>query len=446
MKITETNSEALKRSYKIVIPAADIETSIEVRVKEIAATASLPGFRAGKVPVSLLKQRYEDSILGEVVDNSVREAAKKVLDEKDVKPAAQPKIEITAFDKGKDLEVSLDMEILPVVDDVDFSKIKLEKLTAEINDVEIDETMKRIAAQSKQTKKAAKTRKAKDGDTVVIDYLGKIDGEEFPGGAGQDHNLELGSASFIPGFEEQLIDLKTGESKDVKVTFPSEYHAKEYAGKEAVFSVDIKEIRVPKESSIDDAFAENLGYDNLDAMKEDVKKNLEMGRDGVVRQYLRFKLLDALAEEYKFEVPEVLKDAEYEAIQRQHSIAKERGLVDEEDKDKSEEELAVEYKAIAERRVRLGLALAEVGTKNDLNVTQEEVMQAAYEEARKFPGQERAVLEYFNKNKDALESLKAPLYEEKAIDFILELSEATEKTVSMEELQKAVDDIGKDQK
>jgi trigger factor len=446
MKITETNSEALKRSYKIVIPAADIDAKVDGKVKEIAATASLPGFRPGKVPANILKQRYEDSIIGEIIDTTVREAAKQVFDDNEVRPAAQPKIEITAFDKGKDLEVSMDMEILPEVEEIDFSKLKLEKLTAEITDAEIDETLSRIAAQSKQTKKAAKTRKAKEGDTVVIDYVGSIDGEEFPGGKGEDHNLELGSKSFIPGFEDQLVGAKTGDKIDVNVTFPSEYHAKEYAGKDAVFAVEVKELRVPTESNVDDSLAENLGYEKLDDMKADVKKNLEVGRDGLVRQYLRFKLLDALVEAYKFDVPDVLKDSEYEAIQKQHEMAKERGLLDEEDKDKTDEQLAEEYKAIAERRVRLGLVLAEVGTKNKLTVTQEEVMQAAYEEARRFPGQERAVLEYFDKNKDALETLKAPIYEEKAIDFILELAKTTEKEVSMEELQKAVDDIGKDQK
>lgn len=446
MKITETNSEALKRSYQIVIPAADIDAKVNDKVKEIAATASLPGFRPGKVPANVLRQRYEDSIIGEIIDTSIREAAKQVFEDKEVRPAAQPKIEITAFDKGKDLEVSMDMEILPEVEEIDFSKLKLEKLNAEITDTEIDETLNRIADQSRQTKKAAKTHKAKEGDTVVIDYVGSIDGEEFPGGKGEGHNLELGSKSFIPGFEDQLVGAKTGDKVEVKVTFPTEYHAKEYAGKDAVFAVEIKELRVPTESKVDDGLAENLGYEKLDDMKEDVKKNLEVGRDGLVRQYLRFKLLDALAEKYTFDIPEVLKDSEYEAIQKQHKMAKERGTLDEEDRNKTEEQLEKEYKAIAERRVRLGLVLAEIGTKNKLTVTQEEVMQAAYEEARKFPGQERAVLEYFDKNKEALETLKAPIYEEKAIDFILELAKTTEKEVSMEELQKAVDDIGKDLK
>ncbi len=437
MQVTETKAEGLKHGFKVVVPAETIAEKVTDKIKSIGENATIPGFRKGKAPESFLRQRYEKAVMGEVLDELIQSESSKTLSERSLRPAMRPKIEITAFDEGKDLEFTLDVEVIPEIIPVDFATISLEKLIAEIPEEEVEKALERLAAARSDSEPVKEDRAAKNGDITVIDFVGSIDGVEFPGGKGENYSLELGSGSFIPGFEDQLVGKKAGEKVDVKVPFPADYHAKDLAGKDAVFAVTVKELREKKAAEINDDFAKFFGKDSLEELREMIRSELTREYEGVSMSNLKRVLLDALADAHDFPVPESMLDLEFDAIWKQVQTAKDKNQLDEDDAGKTEDELRDEYRAIAERRVRLGLLLAEVGMKNKIAVTDADLNRAIMMEARQFPGQEKAVFDFYAKHPEMLDRLRAPLFEEKVIDFILKAVKLNEKKVTPEELYKA---------
>ncbi len=450
MQVVETSSEGLKREFTVTIPADEIEKRVDEKLAEISQKVTLKGFRPGKVPASLLKKMYGKSVLGEVLEEAVNESSRKALEDNEIRPAMQPRIEVTKFDDGSELEYKLAVETMPEFEMVDFSKIEIEKPVAEATEEEIDKALANIASQQKTFAKVKRNRKSRKGDAVLIDFVGKVDGVPFEGGAAEDYELELGSGTFIPGFEDQIIGAKGGESVEVKVTFPENYGNAELAGKDAVFEVTVKEVREPVEVEINDEFAQKLGLENLEALKNAVKEQIENQFSQASRMRMKRDLLDKLAEMVDFPVPEGMVQGEYEQICRQLNPQ----AADDHDHDHAEgeehehkpvddgldDEQKAEFRAIAERRVRLGLLLSEVGAQNNITVPVDEVNRAIMEQARQYPGQERQVIEFYQNNPEAMNQVRAPLFEDKVIDFIAELAKVTEKKVSAEELMKDPDE------
>ena len=445
MQITETKSEGLSREFTINLPANEIEEKVTHRLMEIQRTAQIPGFRPGKVPVPVLRKRYGPSVMGEILEKAVGDSSQQALAERGLRPAMQPEIEITSFEDGSDLEYTMAVETLPEIEVVDFAKIKLERLVPEADPKDIDEALENIAKAHQSSEPITGKRKSKEGDVLVIDFVGSVDGEEFPGGKADDYQLELGSGSFIPGFEDQLAGTNIDDDVEVKVTFPESYGATELAGKEALFKVKVKEIRETTPAPIDDELAKKAGVENLQKLREGISE--EQGREynSVARMRAKRLLLDQLFEAHEFEIPPRMVEREFDTIWAQYEEQKkakaEDGSDDESDagEELPEEEQKVEYQEIAERRVRLGLLLAEVGRQNEIQIGQEEINRAIMEEARRYPGQEQQVLEFYKENPDALEGVTAPLYEEKVVDFILELANVTDKKVSVKDFMAALE-------
>jgi trigger factor len=435
MQITETRNEGLKHEFKVTVGAEDIARRVESRLQEIGRQVRLPGFRPGKVPITVLRQRYGSSVMGEVLERAVNDSSSEAMREHRLRPALQPKVEIVSFHEGKDLEYKLAVEVLPEVAPMDFAELKLERLSAEVPDDELDRALERIARQ--QRKDELVDRPAAMGDLAVIDFAGRIDGEEFPGGSAKGQRLELGSGQFIPGFEDQLAGAKAGEQRTVEVTFPADYGASELAGKPASFLVDVKEVRAITPQPIDDSLADAVGMENLAALRDAVRQQIEREYAGLARQRLKRQLLDKLAERHHFPVPQGMVDIELDTIMKQYYAerhrAKEAGAPDV-PAERSDEEIRAEYRDIAERRVRLGLLLSEVGRSNNISVSQEEINRALSEEVRRFPGRERQVIDFYRNQAGALDQLRAPLFENKVIDYILEIAEVTERAVPMGEL------------
>ncbi len=444
MQVTETLSEGLRREMSVVVDAKDLDDKLTSKLTELAQQIRMPGFRPGKVPVPLLRKTYGQRVMGEVLEETVSESTSKVLEDKELRPAMQPKIEITKFEDGSDLEYTIAVELMPTIEPIDFSGIKLERLVAEVADDVVDDRLKMLAEQMKSFSDAAADQAAAEGDAVVIDFKGTIDGEAFEGGGASDFQLELGSGSFIPGFEDQLVGLKAGESKTVAVTFPEEYGSADLAGKAAEFAVDVKQVKVPLPVPVDDSLAEKLGLENLETLRTSLRDQISQDYAGLSRARLKRTLLDALDEVQQFEVPPGMVEAEFEAIWGQ--VVKD--LEDQDktvaDLDKPEEEAKQEYGKIAERRVRLGLLLSEVGRQNNIDVSQEELTRAIADQARRFQGQEQQVFEYFQNNAEAQAQLRAPLLEDKVVDFILEMAEVTGRTVDLDDLMRDPDDEGSD--
>lgn len=434
MQVTETKNEGLSREYTIVIPAAELEDRVLVKLAEIGQQVNIPGFRQGKVPTKLLRQRYGQAVLGDVVQEAVVESSSQAITDQSLTPATQPKIDVTSFEDGKDLEYTMAVEVMPEINAVDFKTIKLERLTADISDEEIEKSMANIASEMVRSEPIKRARKSRKDDIVVIDFVGSVDGVEFDGGKADDFQLTLGSNRFIPGFEDQLIGAKPGEHVTVNVSFPEDYQAENLKGKDAVFEVDIKEIREQVETPIDDELAKSLGLESLDQLKDGTRQQLEQNYTMFSRNRLKRDLLDQLDEAHDFEIPPGMVETESQSIWEQFEEARREDRLDDEDKEKSEDDLKAEYEKIASRRVRLGLLLAEVGRENNIEVTAEEVNQAMLQEVRKYPGQERQVMEYFQQNQQAMAGLRAPIFEDKVIDFILEMAEVSERAVSPEEL------------
>lgn len=434
MKIKETKSEGLSREYNVTISAADFEKGVQNKLHEIGKTVAMAGFRAGKVPFSMIEKKYKANAMSEALDDMLRDGVNDLLKEKNLRPVFTPDVDIKKFEEGKDIEFSVKMDILPEIEIKDFGSIKLEKVMADVPEEEVTKALNYMAESRRDSVKVEENRETKKGDIAVIDFVGSIDGVEFNGGKGSAYPLEIGSNSFIPGYEDQLIGKKVGDVVDVKATFPENYHAKDLAGKEALFVTTIKEIREVKKSEINDEFAKSMGKDNLDALKEEVKSHIAKDYEAASKMKLKRALLDALDKAYKFDVPSKLVDMEYETIVKQYEAAKKNNQLDEDEKNKKEADLLKEYKEIAVRRVKLGLLLAEVGKEAKVEVTQEDINKAIMVEAQRYPMQAKAIFDFYLKNKDAIERLRTQVYEEKVIDHVLAQVKTEEKKVSVAEL------------
>ncbi|MDD3669336.1 MAG: trigger factor [Alphaproteobacteria bacterium] len=425
----------LAHTLTLTIPAADFAAKMDAKLADIQKEARLPGFRPGQAPMTMIRKKYENAAKGEVLDALVQDAVQKKLADEKIRPALRPKVELTdAFEDGKDISVKIDAEALPDIVPADMGKIELTRMKAEATDAEIDAALAKLRESKKTTEIIAEDRPAQNGDVIVIDFTGTIDGAAFKGGAGKDYYLGLGSNTFIPGFEEQLVGKKAGDKADVSVSFPADYHAKELAGKKAVFHVDVKELRAWKLPELTDAFAKLFGMDSVERLKNTIRDELNKEYAQVARTHAKRALLDILEKEHDFDIPQGMADLEFDMIWKQYEDAKARGQLDEEDKGKPEDALKQEYRKIAERRVRLGLLLAEIATANHVALTQEDLTNAVMREARRFPGQEKAVFDYYAKNPQALDQIKAPLFEEKVVDYILGVARVSDKAVSVAEL------------
>ena len=435
MQVTEKSKEGLKRTYDVIVSASDIEEKINARLIQIAQTANMPGFRPGKVPVSLLKKTHGQAIMGEMLEKTVNESSQEVMTEKELRPVSQPKIEIKKFDEGSDLEYSIELEVFPEISLIDFSKLKLERMKVPADEKQVDEMISQMSAGQKDSKPIKKDRPVATGDVAVIDFTGSVDGEEFAGGQSENYGLEIGSGSFIPGFEEQIIGKSVGDEFDVNVTFPSEY-AKELAGKNAVFAVKVKELRETIPVNLDDDFAKKMGAENLEDLKNKLRENQEAELGQYTRMRVKRELLDKLDEAHEFELPKGLIENEFDAVWQQFEKQRKEhpDKIEEEDKDKTDDELKDEYREISARRVRLGLLLAEIGRVNEVSVTPEEINRAIMQEAQQHKGKEKEVFEYYKNNPEAMQAIQSPLLEEKVVDFIIELADVTEKKATIEEL------------
>ena len=434
MNIKETKSKGLSREYNVVVSVEEFNNEVSKKLKEISKNVSMAGFRAGKVPFAMIEKKYKANAMTEALDDLVRDGMNKVITDNNLRPVFTPDVDLSKFEEGKDIEFNVSMEIMPAIELNDFSGIKVEKLVAEVPSEEVEKALNYMAESRRDTVKVEEDRETKKGDVTVIDFVGSIDGVEFEGGKGEAYPLEIGSNSFIPGYEDQLIGKKVGDVVDVKATFPENYHAKDLAGKEALFVTTIKEIREIKKSEINDEFAKSMGEENLDKLKETIKGRIAKDYDNASKMKLKRALLDALDKAYNFDIPQKLVDMEYDSIIKQYEAAKQNNQLDEEEKAKKEEDLLKEYKDIAIRRVKLGLLLAEVGNTSKVEVKQEDINQAIMMEAQRYPMQAKAIFDFYLKNKEAVERLRTSVYEEKVIDYVLSKVETTEKTVSVEEL------------
>ena len=448
MKITKKNSKGLKREFNIVISAKEIEDKINEKLSEIALTARIPGFRPGKIPTSILKARIGKEVRGEILQTSIDEASKKAIQDENLKPVMKPSIDIEKYDEGSDLKALLSLEIMPIIKHIDLSKIKLEKFIAKVSDKDVNEALDRIAKQNQQTQPLKKARKSKLGDTLVIDFEGKMNNVVFDGGTGKGHHLALGSNSFIPGFEEGLVGLNANDEKKLKLSFPKDYGMEKLAGKKVTFDVKINEIREPVPVKYDENFAKNLGMPSMKDLKKAISDQISNEHSNVTRSKLKMQLLDILDKKYKFDLPEGMVEQEYISVCNSLNKNKtETKNVQKENNIKPDEKMTKDEKAdaknIAQRRVKLGLLMGDIGRNNNIDVSEEEIKQAVMMEAQKYPGQEKQVLEYYEKNKEASQNLAGPLFEEKVFDFICEMSEIKEKIVSVEDLYKEEGDSKK---
>jgi trigger factor len=443
MQVTETLNEGLKRGYAITVPASELEAKVTEKLEEARKDFQMKGFRKGKAPAALMKKMFGKSVLGEAMQETIDKAMRDHFEASGERPALQPQVKMTSEDwkEGQDVEVSMTYEALPQVPEVALGEVQLEKLVAEIEDAAVDEALANLAASAKDFADRKKGSKAKDGDQVVIDFAGSVGGEPFEGGSAEDFPLVLGSKSFIPGFEEQLVGVKEGDEVEVKVSFPENYGAPSLAGKEASFAVTVKAVKAPKPAEIDDALATRFGAETLDALKEQIRKRLADEYAQASRAILKRRLMDALDERVTFDVPPTLVDVE--AKQIAHQLWHEEHH-DHHGHDHGEIEPTPEHVKLAERRVRLGLLLAEIGNKHDITVPEADVQRAIFAQARQYPGQERQFFEFIQKNPQAFQQLRAPLFEDRVVDFILELAQVTEKPVGKDELQKAIEALDDD--
>jgi trigger factor len=442
MQVTETSAAGLKREYKVVVPATDLEAKVNARLDDLKGRVQLRGFRPGKVPVAHLKRIYGKSAMAEVIENAVREVNDKIVSDHGFKLATEPKVvlptEQGAVDgviEGKsDLAYTVEMEIVPPIELTDFKAIKVERLTAEVGDSEIDQAVQALADQNRPY--TAKDGAAEKGDRVTISFQGTIDGQPFDGGAAEDVPVQLGSGRFLPGFEDNLIGAKAGESRTFDIKFPDEYPAAAIAGKTAQFAVTVKTVEAAGTVTVDDDFAKTLGLESLGKLRDAIRDRIQREHSGASRQKVKRALLDQLDERHKFEPPPSLVEQEFNNVWSAiEGDLKQQGRTFA-DEGTTEEKARADYRAIAERRVRLGLVIAEIGEKNNITVTEEQLRAAVMEQVRQMPGREQQVWDYYRNNPGALASLRAPLFEDKVVDFVLELADVTDKPVSRDELFK----------
>ena len=438
MQVTETLNEGLKRGYAMVITADELNSKVDEKLKEAQPEISLKGFRKGKVPMPMLKKQFGKNLMGEVMQETIDGAINSHFSDAGVRPAMQPNVQMTNQDwkEGDDVHIEFTYEALPEIPEVDLSKIKLNKMVVKADDAAVQEALANLASTAQSFKSRRKGSKARDGEQVVIDFVGKVDGEAFEGGSAEDYPLVLGSNSFIPGFEDQLIGVKAGDEKDVNVTFPAEYGAANLAGKDAVFTCTVKDVKEPVAAEIDDELATRFGAENLDGLKAQIAERLEAEYAGAARAVQKRELLDALDKLVKFDLPPTLVDTE--AKQIAHQLWHEENP-DHHGHDHDVIEPTAEHTSLAERRVRLGLLLADLGQKAEVEITDAEMTQAIMAQARQYPGQERQFFEFVQQNQNMQQQLRAPIFEDKVIDHIFGLAKVTDKDVSKVDLQKAID-------
>jgi trigger factor len=440
MQIVETTNEGLKRAYTVKIPAKDIEARIDAEVKKVAPQVRMPGFRPGKVPANLIRKMHGEALHSDAFNASVRESVDQLMRDKKLRPALQPKVDLgEGYEQGKDAELTVELEVLPEIEAPSVDGLKLEKLTVPVTDTEVDEALAKLASNQKSYTDAAKTKKSADGDQLIIDFVGRVDGVEFDGGKAEGAALVLGSGQFIPGFEDQLTGLKAGDSKTIKVTFPADYPAENLKGKEAEFDVTVQAVKVEGETKIDDEFAKSLGLEDLAQLKGLLKGQLEQETAGLTRTQMKRQLLDKLAADHDFAVPPSMVEAEFEQIwqQLQAEVAKE------DDPEAARKEIEADkddYRRIAERRVRLGLLLSEIGQANGVDVTNQEMQMLLQQAAQQYRPEDRErFIEYVRQEPMAQAQLRAPLYEDKVVDFLFDKAEVTERQVTRGELEAAIE-------
>ncbi|MEW9854208.1 trigger factor [Novosphingobium sp. M1R2S20] len=439
MQIVETTNEGLKRAYTVTIPAKDISARVEGEVQRMAPQVRMPGFRPGKVPANLIKKMHGPALHQDALQNSIRDAMDKLVADHALRPAMQPDVSLgEGYEEGKDAELSVSLEVLPKIEAPSLDGLKLEKLNVPVSEDAVDEAVNRIASQQKSYE-AAEGRAAEDGDQVICDFVGKLDGVEFEGGKAEQQAIVIGSGRLIPGFEEQLIGAKAGEERTITVTFPADYPAENLKGKDATFDITVHEVKVPGETVVDDEFAKQLGLEGLEQLRNLMKGQLEQETAGLTRTQMKRQLLDQLAAGHDFDVPPTMVEAEFEQIwqQLQHEAGHE------EDPEAARAEIEAEkddYRKIAERRVRLGLLLSEIGQANGVEVTGQEMQMLLQQAAQQYrPEDRQRFVDYVRNDPMAAAQLRAPLYEDKVVDFLIEKAEVTEREVTREELQAAIE-------
>jgi trigger factor len=442
MQVTETRSEGLRREFKVTLPATELEQRLTSELSTLKDKVKINGFRPGKVPIAHLRRLYGRSVMADVVQSAVNEANRKIIEDNNLKLALEPKIDMSgdqaevekALDARGDLDFTVAVEVLPTFELADLTDVSVKKLVAPVTDEDLDTAMQRMAAQNRTYATKGEGAEAAEGDRVVVDFIGRIDGEAFQGGTANDITVEIGSGSFIPGFEEQLTGAKAGDTRTISVTFPENYGSAELAGKAAEFDVTVKDVQGPGEVTIDDEFAKGFGMDSLEKLRDGVRSAIQRDFDAQARRKLKKELLDALDTKYSFELPQGLVEQEFTAVWSQVEADLKNNGRTFADEGTTEEAARAEYRRIAERRVRLGLVLAQVGSSADIQVTDEEVDRALVDRVRQYPGQERQVWEYFQKNPAAKAELRAPILEEKTVDHLLERITVVEEPTSRDEL------------
>ena len=448
MNVVEKSSEGLSRTFEVTVPASDLEAQLTAKIDEIRPEVRLKGFRPGKVPATHIRKMFGPSIMGDILQEIVPKATQETMDERNLRPASQPSVDVKSdaedvIKNGADFVFEIAVEVMPDFKPAEPKSFKVTRPVAPVAGSQIDDALEELASQAKsyESRGTGAKAKAKDGDKLIINFTGRIDGEAFDGGTAEGAELVLGSGQFIPGFEDQLVGSKPGDKLDVNVTFPEEYQAAHLAGKAAVFETEVTDVQAPAETVIDDSLAEKLGLSDLTALKEALKGRFEQEHAQASRMKVKRALLDQIdAEHASVELPPKMVEQEFDAIWREVEQAKANDQLDDEDKGKSDDELKGDYRKIAERRVRLGLVLAEMGREATIEVSQEELSRAMTQEAQRYPGQEREVIDFYQKNPNALQNLRAPIYEEKVVDYILELADVTETEVDRETLF-AEDDV-----
>ncbi len=434
MQVTETLSDGLKRGFTVVVPEPELAAKREQRLAELGKTMQMPGFRPGKVPMSMVRKRYGDAVAAEIVEGAVNEASDRLLSERNLRPAMQPKLEVTKPGQNSDLEFTMELEVLPEITIPELDGITLSKPVAAVTDEAVSEALAKMAEQRKSYTPVEEPRPAAAGEQLTVDFIGRIDGEAFQGGTAADVAVVVAGEGFIPGFSEQMEGIAPGETRTITVDFPEDYGAKELAGKKAEFEITAKALAVAQVPAIDDEFAKGLGLESLEDLQKKVSEQIGREYEQMTRLKLKRSLLDALAERAHFEAPVSLVDAEFAEIWRQVEQEKAAGRADPEDEAKDEETLKAEYKAIADRRVRLGLLVAEIGRVNAVTVSDQDLQRAMFNEAMKYREQAMQVLEFFKKNPQALERFRGPIFEDKVVDFLLGRITQEETSVSPEEL------------
>jgi len=445
MQITQTVSEDLHRQFTVTVAASELDSRMTARLEEMKPRVNLKGFRPGKAPISFLKKQFGKSVMGEIVEQTVNEGSQRVVTENALKPALQPRVEPVGdvqqvVDGKADLTFTVTVDLMPDFETTDVAKLAVERLTADITDADLDEALERLAKSTRGFTPRPEGSAAEKDDTVLIDFVGSVDGVEFEGGKGSDFNLTLGSGQFIPGFEDQLVGAKAGETRDVKVTFPAAYQSAELAGKDALFVVTVKEVKAPDAVAIDDELAKKLGLPDLATLKDRIRDQLKTDYAAASRMHLKRRILDALDTAHDFPLPPAMVETEFTNIwaQVEQELKKEGKTAA--DEGKTEDELKAEYHAIAERRVRLGLVLGKIGEQNGITIANDEVQRAIMARARQFPGQEQKVFQFYASNPGAQAEIRAPLFEDKVVDFIAELAQVADRKVDKETLFADPDD------